>query len=380
MKVKFNILLGIILFCFSCNNIEKQENLGKTYFVDLQKETNPFEEIFSKVEVIPLETTDSGLIVYCNKIFPINDKLYIYDDWSLKLLAFNQTGEFEFQVGRKGQGPGEYLNMYDCIIDSASNNISILESYGRILQYDLNGKHKETIKLPSLPNYFALATINDNNWVTWSALEIEEDCIYVLDKTATNTIISYWKDDRMFNMNQQHPFFNYDGKVYFGVGLRQQVYEVTTLGLIPAYLWDFGPDNIKKSRLEYYLGIDHPSKRNKKIIDDIGTAEMPFVLENQYQNKTYSYVALRRETGIRPSFTHVLYNKKKNASFVFNTLDGNECKMNVPLYFGDDYLLVDVLYDNREAYKSILSESEYKKLEAMKEDDNPCLLKLYFKK
>ena len=54
--------------------------------------------------------------------------------------------------------------------------------------------------------------------------------------------------------------------------------------------------------------------------------------------------------------------------------------MNVPLYFGDDYLLVDVLYDNREAYKSILSESEYKKLEAMKEDDNPCLLKLYFKK
>ena len=30
--------------------------------------------------------------------------------------------------------------------------------------------------------------------------------------------------------------------------------------------------------------------------------------------------------------------------------------------------------------KSILPNSEYQKLESMTEDDNPCLLKLYFKK
>ena len=53
--------------------------------------------------------------------------------------------------------------------------------------------------------------------------------------------------------------------------------------------------------------------------------------------------------------------------------------MNFPLYFGDDYMLTDVFYENREQYKSILPESEYKKLENMKEDDNPYLLKLYFK-
>ena len=49
------------------------------------------------------------------------------------------------------------------------------------------------------------------------------------------------------------------------------------------------------------------------------------------------------------------------------------------VYFGEDFILTDVFYENREQYKSVLPESEYKKLENMKEDDNPYLLKLYFK-
>ena len=42
------------------------------------------------------------------------------------------------------------------------------------------------------------------------------------------------------------------------------------------------------------------------------------------------------------------------------------------------HFLTDVLYDDRETFKSILLKEEYQKLENMQEDDNPCLLKLYF--
>ena len=84
--------------------------------------------------------------------------------------------------------------------------------------------------------------------------------------------------------------------------------------------------------------------------------------------------------GVRPDLTHVFYDKKKKKALVFDHLDGKECKMNQPLYFGEDYLLTDVLYDDREKFRSILPESEYQKLKSMLEDDNPCLLKLYFKK
>ena len=81
---------------------------------------------------------------------------------------------------------------------------------------------------------------------------------------------------------------------------------------------------------------------------------------------------------LRPPLTHVFYNKTNHRGYAFDELaDG--CRMNYPLYFGEDFILTDVFYENREQYKSILPESEYKKLENMKEDDNPCLLKLYFK-
>ena len=81
---------------------------------------------------------------------------------------------------------------------------------------------------------------------------------------------------------------------------------------------------------------------------------------------------------MRPPLTHVFYDKEKQKSFVFDNIS-DVCPMSYPLYFGDDYILTDIFFDEREKWKSILPASEYQKLEQMKEDDNPCLLKLYFK-
>ena len=183
----------------------------------------------------------------------------------------------------------------------------------------------------------------------------------------------------MFNQQQMSPFYSYDGKTYFGVALRQQVYEVRKDTLALAYVWDFGKDNISEERLKFYLDIEHPSERNNKILNDMGTPLLPFTIEEQKQNHQYCYVSLRLEMGVRPALTHVFYDKKKKRALVFDHLDGKECPMNQPLYFGEDYLLTDVLYDDHEKFKSILPEAEYQKLENMLEDDNPCLLKLYFK-
>ena len=82
---------------------------------------------------------------------------------------------------------------------------------------------------------------------------------------------------------------------------------------------------------------------------------------------------------MRPFMTHVFYDKENGRALVFDHL-AEGCELYFPLYMDDDCFISDIYYDKREAYKSILPESEYKKLEAMLEDDNPCLLKLYFKK
>lgn len=380
MKKELLLLISIILACTSCNSPVKSKDKSLVFNVDLRTKTQPFDKVFSKAEVIPLETTDSSLIVWMNRVFPTNEKIYIHDEWVHKLYVFDSIGNYLHRVSRYGQGANEYISMYDCTIDEDNDNIHILSIFGRIKRFSKEGICKQEIELPARPHYYSIELLGDQYAALWSCLEKEEGGVLIIDRFTGDTIISDWHDDRIFDNQCPKPFHRHDGKVFFGTALRRQVYEVTASGLIPAYLWDFGKDNIREGLLKYYLNIETSGERNNKIIDDIGTEVLPSYIHRNFQNNQYAYVSLRLETGIRPALTHVFYDKKSNHSYVFDMLDGKECKMNDPLYFGEDYLLTDLFYDDRETYKSILPESEYKKLETMQEDDNPCLLKLYFKK
>ena len=75
---------------------------------------------------------------------------------------------------------------------------------------------------------------------------------------------------------------------------------------------------------------------------------------------------------------NLFYQKATNKSFI---LGGKECNIQIrPLVFTDDYMICNLFQKDYDNFKPILPKSEYQKLEAMTEDDNPCLLKLYFKK
>lgn len=378
MKGKIILFFLSVLLLFSCKKSSQTECEGKLLTVDLDKTVKPFEHIFSKAEILPLETTDSSLIVWMNKIMPVDDKLYIHDDWANKLHVFDESGNYKCRISRYGQGPDEYLNMFDCVVDAPNDDIYMLSVYGIIKRYSLNGTHKENLILPARPHYYSMSLLDNKKLATWSCLAQEEGSILILDRDSVNVLGSYWHDDRIFNHQEQAPFHLYKGKTYFGTALRQQVYEVSDSGLHASYLWDFGKDNIKESSLEYYLNIEKANERNDKIIDDYGSDFLPFILDLQRQNDKYYYVGLRRDSGMRPPMTHVFYDKVTHKSLVFDYLEDG-CRMNAPLYFGEEYLLTDVLYEDRERLQEVLPESEYLKLKQMQEDDNPCLLKLYFK-
>lgn len=158
-------------------------------------------------------------MVYLEKVFPIGDSYYIYDFWLQRLLQFGRDGKFKQRIGKPGNGPGEYLSMYDCCIDSVGNEINYIGIFGKIWQYDLAGNFIKSYDLPTRPHYYSAEIVDDDHICTWTCLDKDEDCILVIDEHTGDSINGGWNDDRVFNHQMEHPFYRYDGKCYYSIFL-----------------------------------------------------------------------------------------------------------------------------------------------------------------
>ena len=94
------------------------------------------------------------------------------------------------------------------------------------------------------------------------------------------------------------------------------------------------------------------------------------------QNNKYYYAQF--VFGFAPRVgDHLFYRKSDGKSFFFRqTTEGVILN---PMYFCDDFLLSLASYEDMEAYKHVLDEQEFAKLKGRTEEDNPFLVKCYFK-
>ena len=88
-----------------------------------------------------------------------------------------------------------------------------------------------------------------------------------------------------------------------------------------------------------------------------------------YDGKTYFAPA--------QTIKHLFYRKSDGKSFFFK--DTQENISIRPQAYEEECIVQFASYDDLEAYKSILSPAEYQKIISRNEEDNPCLIKLYFK-
>ncbi|NMC99580.1 MAG: 6-bladed beta-propeller [Bacteroidales bacterium] len=111
-KEYFFLIFAISIF-WSCNKSEvttsdytTKSHIPKFHYLSLK---NNFEEIFSVVDSIQLETKNESItgkpwsVLVYKDIFVISDLIY-----SNRVLAFSKKGKFIKQIGSIGEGPGEY--------------------------------------------------------------------------------------------------------------------------------------------------------------------------------------------------------------------------------------------------------------------------------
>lgn len=370
MKNVTIILLALFVLA-GCN--PKQTDLEcLTLSVDLHQSTLQFEDVFSHAEVIPLETTENSFIVYPMEIVEHKGYLYIYDIHTVKAFIFDEKGKFIRQVSREGQGPGEYSWLASIQVDKKNDVLHLVEPVGKIHNFTLEGEFIETKRYLDGNDYQCLHHLGDY-FISWShPNNSQTDCIIVFDANTMEIVNTY---DRGPQLLQEGNFYSYSEDLFFFKHQENRVYTVTKDSLSLAYRWDFGKDNLKMNHLGLSYDDDNYRIENELHLKYMKDGTIPYIIISQSQNDNYYYACLRHQYKYDKN---LIYRKSDGKYLVFG-----EKSWHMPTnahVFTDNHMIITLNPNNYDNVKPFLSEAERKKLDALTEDDNPCLLKLHFKK
>ena len=98
---------------------------------------------------IPLDHSDDSPVLSMINRVEFLDSLIIIQDIS-GVYVYNQDGKYQFQLGTKGHGRGEYVNASTVFVNHADNTISLIDTYqGKILVYDESGHFLRALSAPN---------------------------------------------------------------------------------------------------------------------------------------------------------------------------------------------------------------------------------------
>ncbi len=372
IKMKYLILSLIILSC-SCSKKEQIEDVTKFIF---NEETNIDFKKDIECSFIPLETTDSCLCGSISAVKIVDDKIYIIDQESKRLLVFDTSGKFITQIGRRGNGPGEYMSVNNFHIDKEKQIITLADAYqAKIFHYSL--KDYQYINTQKSPYFSDCCWLPDGNiaWVFCGGYNTgKRDMHYVkITDPQLNTITLLYPTDFTpeYMMIPHLIFYTFNQKCYLNLPFVPIIHEVTSDKLIPTYQLELGKHKFASSewlktnvKNNYYETISNSN-----------------YISGQHVKETENYICV--EYYIEGMNQYIgFYNKKTGASFIqkgsdfakhiglngFNQLKGTH----------EDYFIFSTLPSTFARFKNS-SEDSKPIMGNIKEDDNPILCLVKFK-
>lgn len=151
------LLLLLMMTCCKTSKSNEEENTITISLNDLKKnDLNSIDFHIEKTEFIPLETNEDCLIDGVNKMILNEGDYYIQTNKSL--LKFSDKGKFITQVGKQGNGPGEFnlINnfciMHDSIyiFDGNKDKVIVFDSKGKF-EREINDTHEIKFIIDIIP-------------------------------------------------------------------------------------------------------------------------------------------------------------------------------------------------------------------------------------
>lgn len=369
----FLILLGLFFPIYRCNT---SNNQSSDIYVDLDsKEEVSIFDIFSKIEIIPLETSDTCLIGSIDKLILYDSKYYLLDTKQNCVSIFSQDGKFIQNIKRVGRGPGEYLYVYDFSINEYDHTLELLDCFGKLVIFNLDGIYKESFYLPHPPAaYHNFILLNrDTTLFFTNSDDTNENLLWAYSRSSHKIIKEFHKDSHS-NLGHRLPLFTWKDSILFSISIDNTIFKIEGLQEALAYTWDFGKYNYKFPIKDIPKG----NVEKSKFYQAFGTSS-----QNSYyhilnlQNEQYLYCLLSHFE----EYKHIFHDKKTKKNHVFR-----KTKENISLnpYFMNEKMIIGIEHPDSETYKQLLeakiiAPNNQNSISSVVEDSNPVLVKYTFK-
>lgn len=389
---KLKIILFLVVFC-SCSPTKRQIADGIDIIpIETNRISSDASEFIEKIEIVPLETNDSSLIGYCKKL--IYDKeMDIYAIYTKAQTVFTFTGNGKYIDNSKrmeGQGPNEYYMVLDINFNPYLKGIDLLNPNGIIYTYSptFNLLSKRKIK-SEFPVNRLMALDTDDYIFTHPFVWTGDEVMFVNMKTQQDTDVTYDGTISVGNtLNVAEAFYHVGNDFYFvPIGVNYYCYriDVNEKKLFPCLYLDFGDKEIKKDGLPGRATVKRTDseKESSELVGE--TEERAKYLRQsgdiipllKFFNDDYVYVFFNQN---RDPGANFIFDRKKNKGFLLK--NKKPFIMQYCRGIVDNVLFAVCNPEEVSMYteRKLMSAEEIHKMEQLREDDNPVILKYFLRK
>ena len=143
-------MLRVFLICsFVVSSLCLRAQGGMQIKVSFPEEKNKAKDVFEHIEYVPLETTPDCLIGKVMNIYVTGEYIVVTHFFGRAFAYERETGRFVHEIGRVGQGPGEYTGFWAFHGFCEKEQLLYTNEWTHWKGYDIRtGKMKQVIKSP----------------------------------------------------------------------------------------------------------------------------------------------------------------------------------------------------------------------------------------